>query len=78
MGGNNFEFRPQFSRLDADYGSVLINNGDEDFTWQEYDTSGFFIREEIKHINQFKDKNGKTFVFVAINNEKPRVFEINP
>ncbi len=77
MGGNNFEFRPQFSRLDADYGSVLLNDGKGDFTWQEYNDSGFFIREEIKHIQQFKDKNGSTYIVVAINDEKPRVFEVS-
>ncbi len=76
LGGNNFEFRPQFSRLDADYGSVLINDGNQDFSWQDYNSSGFFIRDEIKHIQQFTDKNGKTFIVVAINNNKPRVFEI--
>tara|TARA_B100000508_G_scaffold139322_1_gene137067 strand:+ start:9 stop:1655 length:1647 start_codon:yes stop_codon:yes gene_type:complete len=78
MGGNNYEFRPQFSRLDADYGSVLLNNGEEEFTWQEYNTSGFFVKEEIKNVSQFHDKNGKAYVFVAINDEKPKVFEINP
>jgi enediyne biosynthesis protein E4 len=78
MGGNNFEFRPQFSRLDSDYGSVLLNDGNEEFTWQDYNTSGFFIRDEVKHIQQFRDKNGKSFIIVAINNNKPKVFEINP
>jgi hypothetical protein len=78
MGGNNFEFKPQFSRLDSDYGSVLLNDGNEKFTWQDYNTSGFFIRDEVKHIQQFKDKNGKTFIIVAINNNKPRVFELHP
>ena len=28
MGGNKFGFLPQFSRLDASFGHVLINNGD--------------------------------------------------
>lgn len=78
MGGNNFEFRPQFSRLDSDYGSVLLNNGNDEFTWQDYNTSGFFIRDEVKHIQQFRDRNGKSYVIVAINNKKPKVFEINP
>ncbi|MCB0457869.1 MAG: VCBS repeat-containing protein, partial [Flavobacteriaceae bacterium] len=58
MGGNNFEFKPQFSRLDADYGSVLLQNGDLDFEWQNYNNSGFFIKEEVKHIQPIKDKNG--------------------
>ncbi|MBW2936862.1 VCBS repeat-containing protein [Aureisphaera sp. CAU 1614] len=77
MGGNNFEFKPQFSRLDADYGNVLLNQGNLDFEWQNYNESGFFIKEEVKHIQPIKDKNGNVFFVVAINNEKPRVFAIN-
>ncbi len=77
MGGNNFEFKPQFSRLDADYGDVLLNDGNLEFTWQNYDKSGVFIRSEVKHIKQFKDKNGKVFFLFAINNEKPKIFSIN-
>lgn len=77
MGGNNFEFKPQFSRLDADYGSVLLQNGNLDFEWQNYNDSGFFIKEEVKHILPIKDKNGNLYFVVAINNQKPRIFAIN-
>ncbi len=38
-----------------------------DFKWQEYNTSGFYIRDEIKHIGQFKDKNNNTYIITAIN-----------
>jgi len=77
MGGNHFEFKPQYSRLDANYGSVLLNNGKLEFKWQNYDSTGFFIREEIKHIKTFKDKNGKTFIITAINDGKPKIFSFN-
>jgi len=77
MGGNNFEFRPQYSRLDANYGNVLLNDGSLNFEWKDYEQSGFFIREEIKHISKFNDKDGNTFVVVAINDEKPKVFAVN-
>lgn len=74
MAGNNFEFKPQFSRLDSNYGSVLLNNGNLDFEWQDYEKSGFFIKNEVKHLSQFKDKNGKTYIIAAINNSKPKIF----
>jgi hypothetical protein len=77
MGGNNFEFKPQYSRLDANYGSVLLGDGKLGFEWQNYDRSGFFIKNEIKHIKQFKDKNGKTYIITAINNDKPKIFTFN-
>ncbi|MCK0146267.1 VCBS repeat-containing protein [Arenibacter sp. F26102] len=77
MGGNNFEFKPQYSRLDANFGSILLGNDKLDFEWQNYDESGFFIKEEVKNIEQFKDKNGKRFVIVAINDNKPKVFALD-
>ena len=77
MGGNNFEFKPQYSRMDASYGNVLINDGNMNFSWQDYNTSGFVVKNEVKHLKQFKDKDGKTYVIAAINNEKPKIFKIN-
>ncbi|MCM4150755.1 RNA-binding protein [Arenibacter sp. N53] len=77
MGGNNFEFKPQYSRLDANFGSILLGNDKLDFEWQDYDESGFFIKEEVKNIEQFKDKYGKRFVIVAINDNKPKVFALD-
>ena len=76
LGGNNFEFKPQYSRIDANYGSVLLGNGAMDFEWQSYNKSGFYIRNEIKHIAQFKDKNGKTFIITAINDNKPKIYKL--
>lgn len=77
LGGNNFEFKPQHSRLDASYGNVLLGDGKLGFQWQEYNTSGFFVRDEIKHLKQFKDKNGKTYIMAAINDNKPKIFALN-
>ena len=77
MGGNNFEFKPQYSRLDANFGSILLGNDKLDFKWQNYDESGFFIKEEVKHIEQFKGKNGKKFVILALNDNKPKVFALD-
>ncbi len=77
MGGNNFEFRPQFSQLDANYGSVLLNNGNLQFDWQNYGESGFFIRDEIKHLATFKDARGNKYLVAAINNNKPRIYALD-
>lgn len=74
LGGNNHEFKPQYSRMDANYGSVLLNDGKANFEWVDYKTSGFYIRNEIKHIGLFKDAKGKQFLIAAINNEQPQIF----
>ncbi len=77
MGGNNFEFKPQYSRQDANFGNVLLGNKDLNYTWQDYNKSGFFIREEIKHLKQFKDRNGKTYLIAALNNTQPKIYRLN-
>ncbi|PCE65956.1 VCBS repeat-containing protein [Sediminicola luteus] len=74
LGGNNFEFKPQYSRLDANYGSVLLGKGNMEFEWQDYNRSGFFIRDEMKHLESFSDKQGNVFLIAAINDNKPRVY----
>jgi hypothetical protein len=76
-GGNNFEFKPQFSRLDANYGSVLLNDGKNNFEWQEYSKSGFFVKDEVKHLSYVENNAGNNYVLVLINDEKPKIFELN-
>ena len=77
LGGNNFEFRPQYSRIDANYGSVLLSEGDGTFSWVDYKNSGFFIREEIKHIREFKDRSGKRYIITAVNDGSPKLYAID-
>ncbi|SHG49920.1 VCBS repeat-containing protein [Flagellimonas flava] len=77
MAGNNFEFKPQFSRLDASYGNLLLGDGKLGFAWQNYNDSGFAIKEEVKYLEQLTDKNGKRYLIAAINNEKPKIFAID-
>lgn len=77
LAGNNFGFKPQFSRLDASYGSVLLGDGELNFDWQPYDTSGFFVRDEVKKLKIIVDRNGKKYLIAALNNKKPKIFEIN-
>ncbi len=76
LGGNNYEFKPQYSRLDASYGDVLLGDGKLNFEWQEYETSGFFLKGEIKHLKEFKDKDGKKYIIAAINDEEPKIFAL--
>ena len=77
MAGNDFEYKPQFSRLDAGYGHVLLGDGNANFEWQDYGKSGFFIRDEVKHLKTIKDSSGQQYLVAAINNDKPKIFAIN-
>ena len=77
MAGNNFEFKPQYSRLDANYGNVLLGDGNLNFTWQNYNDSGFVIKNEAKQLRTIKTKNGETYLVASINDEFPKIFLIN-
>jgi len=76
LGGNNFDFKPQYSRLDANYGSFLLGNGKGEFTWVDYGKSGFFVNGEVKNISSLKRKND-TLLIVGVNDSKPKLFKIN-
>lgn len=77
LGGNNYDYKPQFSRQDASYGHVLLGNGKMGFELTHSTASGLFIRGQIRHMQTFTDKKGSRFIIVAINNEKPKVLKIN-
>jgi hypothetical protein len=58
-----FTFPPQFGRLDASYGHVLVNNGKGDFTDVETKTSGINVKGEVKDIKEIKTKNERYYLF---------------
>ena len=74
-----WQFRPDYGgqQLDASYGNVLLGDGKLGFKWQDYNTSGFFVKGEIKHLEKFKDKNGNSFLITAINDDKPKIFALD-
>jgi hypothetical protein len=75
MGGNNFEFHPQFGRLDASFGIVLLNQGDGKFEWMNGARSGVVIPGEIRDIKEITGKD-KRYVLVAQNDQVPILYEI--
>ena len=74
-GGNQFGFLPQFERLDASFGDVLINNGNGKFTWQDDAKTGLNLRGQMRDIAEIKSKNKKFILFLQ-NNEHPVLFEV--
>jgi enediyne biosynthesis protein E4 len=78
MGGNQYAMMPQFGRLDASFGHVLLNNGAGNFEWIEPKQSGLQVKGAIKDIQQVQGKNNgylllrnnDTPVFVKFAREK--------
>ncbi|MCB0571492.1 MAG: VCBS repeat-containing protein, partial [Phaeodactylibacter sp.] len=76
LAGNDGSFTPQFSKLDASFGHVLLNKGDGQFDWVDNRTSGFFIRGDVKQLKGIKI-NKQDYVLAAVNSQKPRLFKLH-
>ena len=75
LGENKFGFPPQFGRLDAGFGDVLINLGNNNFSIMEHRKSGLNLTGEVKDIKEIKGA-GKRFVVMAINDQFPVLYKI--
>lgn len=76
LGGNNSAFLPQFSKLDASYGQVLINNGNGSFKIMESAESGFFVKGDIRQFSGISIGETEQ-ILVMRNNDKPVVLKLN-
>lgn len=75
LGGNFEGFTPQFSKLDASFGHVLINKGQGRYERLENQESGFFVRGDIKEFQPITI-NGEAHILTLINQKKPQLFKI--
>ena len=76
IGGNLFGFPPQFGRLDASYGNIMLNNGKGEFTLVDPKKSGLCLVGQIKDIKEISGKN-KKYVLIVRNDLYPAVYKIN-
>jgi enediyne biosynthesis protein E4 len=76
VGGNNFGFPPQFGRLDASYGDILINNHKGGFTKLDYDQSGLEVKGEVRDIIEIPSVK-KNYILFLVNDDYPVLYETN-
>jgi enediyne biosynthesis protein E4 len=74
MGGNEFGFLPQFGRLDASAGHVLLGNGKGQFSWVPPDHSGLYLTGQIRDIALIPGKD-QVYLLILQNNETPALFD---
>jgi len=73
LGGNEFGFLPQFGRLDASFGHVLLNDGKGYFTELTPDRSGLQLSGQIRDIAEIPGKDQMYLLFLR-NNEFPALY----
>ena len=75
LGGNYFGLLPQFERLDASLGHVLINDGKGGFNWVWPSQSGLQVRGEVRDIAAIQSKD-KNYLLILQNDDYPVLYEI--
>ena len=76
LGGNQFGLLPQFERLDASLGDILINDGKGGLLWQDASKTGLQLRGEMRDIATIKGKT-KTYMLLLQNDQVPLLYEVN-
>ena len=76
FGGNDFDLVPQFGRLDASLGGVLLNDGKGHFTYADANKSGISERGEIKDIKRVII-NKKQHLLILQNNQLPVLYKLS-
>ncbi len=74
--GNEFSFLPQFERLDASFGNILLNNGKGEFTVVTERKTGLHITGSVKNILYLKRDQSMQAIFL-VNDEKPVSYILN-
>ncbi len=79
LGGNNYNFKPQFSRLDASRGTILLSDGEGKYpdSYRDQKSTGFFVEGEVKEMYWIKNTSGEKYLITGINNKKPKIFKLN-
>lgn len=74
LGGNDSGFIPQFSKLDASYSNLLLNQG-EGFQLVANSSSNLLIKGNVRSINKLTI-NEEDYIFVGVNNAMPKLLKI--
>jgi hypothetical protein len=74
IGGNEFGFLPQFGRMDASFGNIVLNSGARKWTVVPDKHSGLNVKGEVRNILSFNANKKRQFLFLR-NNTAPVLFE---
>jgi hypothetical protein len=75
LGGNKSGFPPQFGKLDASYGDVLINDGKGGFTGLPSRRTGLSVDGEVRDIALITGM-GVNYILFARNDDYPVLYNI--
>ena len=80
MSGSKFilssGFPPQLQKLDASYGDVFINKGNNEFEWKGSNETNLLVEGEVRDIIQMQTEGSHYLLFLR-NNDYHKMYRIN-
>lgn len=73
LAGGEDNLKPQFGKLDAGYGEVLLGSHDGSFKWIPYRISGLQLKGAVRAASLLQNPNSNRIIF-GINNAKPQIY----
>lgn len=75
LGGNRSTFLPQFEKLDASYGDLLLFKG-HSLNWMNPDLTGIFVKGDVRDIVKISGGDHAYILFLQ-NNDFPILYKVN-
>ena len=75
FGGNITDCLPQFGRLDASYGTVLLNSGNRQFTEMPPSQTGISVTGMVRDIEMIKGLKDNYLMFLR-NDDYPVMYKL--
>ncbi len=75
LGGNEFDFLPQFCRVDGSYGHVLLNRGNAQFEWIYPSVSGFCFTGQVRDMVLIPNRAGQE-ILILRNDDFPLAYRL--
>jgi hypothetical protein len=76
LGGNHFDYQPQYERLDASFVDVLLQKQNGQFEVLDPTKSGILLKGQMRDIKKINRQGKYQFLFLQ-NNEYPVLFQLN-
>ena len=77
LGGNMSTFLPQFEKLDASYGDMLVFGGNRRLNWVDPSITGIFVKGDVRDIVKISG-GAQTYILFLQNNDFPILYKVNP
>jgi hypothetical protein len=76
LGGNHFNFQPQYDRLDGSFVEVFIQQKNRQFELMDPAQAGILLKGQMRDIKKI-NRDGKTNYLLLRNNDFPLLYQLN-